>query len=112
MEANMNSAYYYRSNKSYMNANATDGKTCRIHVPKRREESVREEFGSMNIDTVLEHVCSEKVLGCAKAVFATLALAGAVATVRGARLGAATLVSSCVCLTLVMFLEYLTNGEN
>lgn len=95
-----------------MNANTSDGKTCRIHVPKPREESVREELGSMNIDTVLEHVCSEKALGCAKAVFATLALAGTVAIVRGAQLGAVMLVSSCVCLTLVMFLEYLTNGEN
>lgn len=105
----MNSVYYYRSGKKYTNGSGEE--LCRVHVPKRRERTsiIPEE---MNLDTLLALICSERVLGCARAIFGAVSIVGLVGIIRDAELGLETLVSGCVCLTLVMLLEFLTREEN
>lgn len=106
----MNSAYYYRSARVESNTSSDRDKLCRIHASKPRS-TFSLDLDEITIDTVLDLVCSEVTLKIAKAIFAVLALIGCISAVCGAELGAAVLVSSCVCLTLVMFLEYLAHGD-
>lgn len=106
----MNSAYYYRSARVESNTSPDRNKLCRIHASKPHS-AFPIDLDEITVDTVLDLICSEITLKISKAVFAVLALIGCISAICGAELGAAVLVSSCVCLTLVMFLEYLAHGD-
>lgn len=61
------------------------------------------------IKVIFEFMCSHKFISNAKLVFGAIIVLGFLGIIKGFSLAPLSLVSGCVCLTLVMLLEYVTD---
>lgn len=104
----MNGNYYYKPYKNYTPCTV-------IYSKKGTHNAVAHSFPSNAdfsekilafIDMVLDFFCSARFISLSKAVFGLMMIFGFFGLIGGANIGSISLVSGCVCLTLVIFLEY------
>ena len=104
----MNATYNYktgRNNIRFDNIHSKKG-SCRPFVRQRPAYVDFAERCLTIIDMILDFFCSARFIVRAKAVFGFMALLGFLALIGGIEAGSLSLVSGCICLTLVILLEY------
>ncbi len=104
----MNGNYYYKPYKNYTPCTAACSKkgTHAAAAPSFTEGANFAEKALAFIDTVLEFFCSAEFISVSKLIFGLVMLCGFFGLVGGVGFASVLLVSGCVCLTLVIFLEY------
>ncbi len=64
------------------------------------------------IKLIFEFMCSSKFISNAKLVFGAIIAFGFLGIIKGSSLAPLSIVSGCVCLALVIFLEYVTDEKS
>lgn len=109
----MNATYYYNSHRKSINFDNYASKTgTRVAVfPQKTKSDFLTAEGTSALDLVLAFFCSAEFILVAKIVFGLLALIGFLSMLCGISSGSISLVMGCICLTLVILLEYVTEAE-
>jgi len=109
----MNATYYYNSHRKSINFDNYASKTgTRVAVFPSHEKSHSINADDIStLDRILAFFCSSEFIFIAKLIFGSFSLAGFISILCGSSEGAISLVMGCICLTLVILLEYVTEAE-
>ena len=104
----MNATYNYKTGRNNINYVSTASKkgNFRPFVRKRPAYVEYAEKCLTFIDTVIDFLCSARVIVAAKAVFGFLTLIGLLGIIGGIEVGKISLLTGVLCLGLVVALEF------
>ena len=109
----MNATYYYKPYTEVAPEGARISKkgTHRASLHASLDSTPKAEgFGAL-VDNALEFFCSRGFIFGAKAIFGLIALLGTAGVLFGVDGASLSLVSGCICTTLIFLLEYVTEND-
>lgn len=109
----MNATYYYNSHRKNINFdNYASKKGTRVAVfPTKAKSEFLNTESTSSLDLILAFFCSAEFILIAKIVFGLLALTGFFSILCGISSGSISLVMGCICITLIVLLEYVIESE-
>ena len=109
----MNATYYYNSHRKSINFdNYSSKKGTRVAVfPTKAKSDFLNAESTFSLDLILAFFCSAEFILIAKIVFGLLAITGFLSMLCGISAGSITLVMGCICITLIVLLEYVIDSE-
>lgn len=110
----MNMAYKYVTRESKPNVEQLYIKIKRfvmlVHTEVKKGNYTKKVYCAIKL--IFEFMCSSKFISNAKLVFGAIIALGFLGIIKGSALAPLSIVSGCVCLALVIFLEYVTDEKN
>lgn len=104
----MNTTYNYKTSRNNINYNTQNSKKGNFRPFVRKQPAYVELADKCLsfIDSVLDFLCSARVIVAAKALFSFLALLGLLGIIGGIEIGKVSLLTGGICLSLVVALEF------